>query len=65
MKMYHPIKVGCKKISSSIDTVETVTFHCRDLTLMLTMKIANKPFMTLWPMMLLSHTKSGYRRFSS
>ena len=24
--MYHPIKVGCKKISSSVDMVETVTF---------------------------------------
>ena len=33
MMMYHPIKFGCKKISSSADMVETVTFdqmspHC-------------------------------------
>ena len=26
MMMYHPIKVGCKKISSSVDMVETVIF---------------------------------------
>ena len=33
MIMYHPIKFGCKKISSSADTAETVMFdqmslHC-------------------------------------
>ncbi len=33
MMMYHPIKFGCKKISSSADMVETVIFdqmspHC-------------------------------------
>ena len=25
--MYHPIKFGCQKISSSADMVETVIFH--------------------------------------
>ena len=26
--MYHPIKCGCKKISSSVDMVETVILNC-------------------------------------
>ena len=33
MTMYHPIKFGCRKISSSVDIAETVTYdymspHC-------------------------------------
>ena len=27
MMMYHPIKFGCKEITSSANMVETVTFH--------------------------------------
>ena len=57
MMMYHPIKFGCKKISSSADMVETVIFD------QMSLKTANQSScMTLWPMMLHHHTKFGYRR---
>ena len=63
--MYHQIKSGCKKISSSVHMVETVIFdqmspHCDP-----ELKKANQSScMTLWPMMLHHYTKFGYRRFS-
>ena len=65
MMIYHPIKFGCKKISSSADMVETVISdqmnpHC-DPELE-----GNKPILLHdTPMMLRHHTKFGYRRFNS
>ena len=58
MRMYYPIKCGCKKISSSVDVVETVTSDYISLTLNL--KTANQSScMTLWPMMMHHLTKFG------
>ena len=64
--MYHPIKFGCEKISSSADMVETVILIKWALTVTLNLKKANQSSnRTLWPMTLHHHTKFGYRRFSS
>ena len=66
MMMYHPIKFGCKKISSSADMVDTVIFDQMTLAVTLNLKTANQSScVTLWPLMLLHHTKFGYREFSS
>ena len=66
---YHPIKFGCKKISSSVDIIETVMLDYtipQRVNVTLTLNIANQFYhMTLWPMMLFHHTKFGYKRFSS
>ena len=65
MMMYHPIKFGCKKISSAAGMVETVIFdqmspHCDP-----ELEDSKSSCMTLWPIMMHHHTKFGYRRFSS
>ena len=59
MMRHHPIKCGCKKISSSVYVVETLMFDLWALTMTLNFKTANQfSCMTLWP-------KFGYRKFSS
>ena len=66
MMMYHPIKFGCKRISSSVDMVKTVIFDYVEPYCNLGLKIVNQSFcMTLSPMMMNHQTKFGYKRFSS
>ena len=51
--MYHPIKFGCKKISSSADMVDTVIFDQMTLAVTLNLKTANQSSsMTLWPLVI-------------
>ena len=64
--MYHPIKFACKKISSSADMVETVIFdqkspHCDP-------ELEDRKQIFLHDILardVASHTKFGYRGFSS
>ena len=67
MMMYHPIKFGCRKISSSADMIETViSDYITLLTVTLNLKTANQSSrMTLQPMMAHHHTKFGYKQFNS
>ena len=63
--MYHKIKCGCKKISTSVDKVETVILDYMSPKYDPGLKTANQSScITLWPMMI-HHTKFGYIRFSS
>ena len=63
----HLTKVGCKKISSSIDMTETVIYLIIwALTMTLNLKTANLfSCMTLGSMMVQHPTKSGYKSFSN
>ena len=60
--VYHLIKFGCKKISSSADMVETVISDQMSPYCDPELEDSKQIFL---PMMLHHHTKSGYRRFSS
>ena len=63
--VYHPIKFGYKKISSSVDMEGQLLLTIWALTVILTLKTANQSScMKLWTMMMHHHTKFGYRRFS-
>ena len=66
MMMYHPIKFGCKKVSSSADMVESHIWLNEPSLWPLNLKTANQSScMTPWPMMLHHRTRFGYKRFSS
>ena len=67
--MYHPIKCGCKKISTLVDVVETLMLDYMsphyDPELEDTKPIFFSSCMTLWLLMMHHHTKFGYIGFSS
>ena len=65
MMMHHPIKFGCKKITSVADMVETVIFDQISPNCDPKLEDGKPIFLTLWPMILHHCTKFGYRRFSS
>ena len=64
--MYHPITCNYKKISSSVDMVETVISDYMSLYCDPELKTANQSSCkTLWPMMMHHNTKFGSKRFSN
>ena len=67
MIMYYQTKFGSKRISSSKDTVEIVSFFIiRALAVTLTWKITSHSFcMTLWLMMMHHNTKFSNKVFGS
>ena len=67
LMMYHPIKSGCKKISTSVDVVKTVICDCMSPYCDPELE-ASKPIFLLNTLVhddADHHTKFAYRRFSS
>ena len=66
MMMYHPIKRGCKKISGSVDMVETVILDYMSPHYDPEFEDSKPIFLhdTL-AMIMHHHTEFGYKRFSS
>ena len=69
MMMYHLIKFSCKRISSSVDILESRISHilivCALSVTLILETVSQSSCSTLWPMMMHHHTKFGYKRFSS
>ena len=64
--MYHLIKSGCKKISASVDMVETVIFDYISPQCDPELEDSKTIFLhALWLIMIHHHNKFGYRGFSS
>ena len=63
--MHHPIKSSRKRISSSVDMVQTVISDCMSLNCDLDLEHNFSFHLTLWPMMMHHNTRSSYETFRS
>ena len=65
MMMCHQTRFSCKRISSSVDKLESRILIIQSFTVTVILKTADQSFWeTIWLILTYNHTKFGYKKFS-